>query len=180
MKKYMMQVAMAVAALFAVGTASAEVKVHLTERYASGAVFDGILTFTDGLAGLSGVAGTLSGSQYGSIGMNYTWNAYSNGGPAGIDHDNISITFEDWLIPYESASPFPIIGISWVPAASPELILHFGTPYYTGISGANFSDALMSYTSTTIAAVPEPETYAMMLGGLGLLGFMARRRQRRG
>ncbi len=28
-----------------------------------------------------------------------------------------------------------------------------------------------------VAAVPEPETYAMMLAGLGLLGFMARRRR---
>jgi len=28
-----------------------------------------------------------------------------------------------------------------------------------------------------IAAVPEPETYAMMLAGLGLLGFVARRRK---
>ncbi|WP_292918319.1 FxDxF family PEP-CTERM protein [Nitrosomonas sp.] len=28
-----------------------------------------------------------------------------------------------------------------------------------------------------IAPVPEPETYAMLLAGLGLLGFMARRRQ---
>jgi hypothetical protein len=27
------------------------------------------------------------------------------------------------------------------------------------------------------AAVPEPETYAMLLAGLGLLGFTARRRQ---
>ncbi len=27
------------------------------------------------------------------------------------------------------------------------------------------------------AAVPEPETYAMMLAGLGLLGFMARRKK---
>lgn len=29
-----------------------------------------------------------------------------------------------------------------------------------------------------VLAVPEPETYAMMLGGLGLLGFMARRRKK--
>jgi len=29
-----------------------------------------------------------------------------------------------------------------------------------------------------VSAVPEPQTYAMMLGGLGLLGFMARRKRR--
>ena len=29
----------------------------------------------------------------------------------------------------------------------------------------------------TIAAVPEPETYGMLLAGLGLVGFMARRRK---
>ena len=32
-------------------------------------------------------------------------------------------------------------------------------------------------TLTAPAAVPEPETYSMMLAGLGLLGFMARRRK---
>jgi hypothetical protein len=32
--------------------------------------------------------------------------------------------------------------------------------------------------SPTVAAVPEPETYALILGGLGFVGFIARRRKR--
>lgn len=35
-----------------------------------------------------------------------------------------------------------------------------------------------SLLSQTIAPVPEPQTYAMMLGGLGLVGFMARRKRK--
>jgi hypothetical protein len=32
---------------------------------------------------------------------------------------------------------------------------------------------------TVTAAIPEPETYAMLLAGLGLLGFAARRRKQK-
>jgi hypothetical protein len=32
-------------------------------------------------------------------------------------------------------------------------------------------------SSNTVAPVPEPETYAMLLAGLGLIGFTARRRK---
>jgi hypothetical protein len=32
--------------------------------------------------------------------------------------------------------------------------------------------------SMAVSPVPEPETYAMMLAGLGLVGFMARRRRK--
>jgi hypothetical protein len=32
---------------------------------------------------------------------------------------------------------------------------------------------------TSVTPIPEPETYAMLLAGLGLMGFVARRRQRK-
>jgi DNA-binding beta-propeller fold protein YncE len=51
--------------------------------------------------------------------------------------------------------------------------------YYLAI--ANEGDATTNFGSTTLyevaAPVPEPETYAMMLAGLGMLGFAARRRK---
>jgi hypothetical protein len=40
-----------------------------------------------------------------------------------------------------------------------------------GLNGGTYS------ASVSLAPVPEPETYAMMLAGLGALGFMARRRK---
>ena len=46
--------------------------------------------------------------------------------------------------------------------------------FKTAASGANFTS--FSSTDGLISAVPEPDTYAMLLGGLGLVGFMARRR----
>ena len=35
----------------------------------------------------------------------------------------------------------------------------------------------VSFSSTFVNAVPEPETYALMLVGLGVMGFIARRRK---
>lgn len=43
------------------------------------------------------------------------------------------------------------------------------------VAGSNYR----TYLLTPTAPVPEPETYAMLLAGLGLVGFMARRRARR-
>ena len=43
----------------------------------------------------------------------------------------------------------------------------------------SLSNATLYSTGTVVAAVPEAETYAMMLAGLGLLGVVARRRKQK-
>jgi hypothetical protein len=51
------------------------------------------------------------------------------------------------------------------------------TPFVLALTGtADKSTALYS-GEISVAAVPEPETYAMFLAGLGALGFVARRRR---
>lgn len=50
--------------------------------------------------------------------------------------------------------------------------------YYLQVSGTVMSGSDASYAGhLTLAPVPEPATYGMMLGGLGVLGFLARRRK---
>lgn len=50
--------------------------------------------------------------------------------------------------------------------------------YYLQVSGTLVSDTGASFGGAMmLAPVPEPETYGMMLGGLGVMGFLARRRK---
>jgi Bacterial protein of unknown function (DUF839)/PEP-CTERM motif len=54
-----------------------------------------------------------------------------------------------------------------------------GTRYYLGVMQAHYGIAgelVEGGQMYLISQVPEPETYALMLGGLGLVAFMARRR----
>jgi hypothetical protein len=67
--------------------------------------------------------------------------------------------------------------VSWSTAGTfASLGLTAGTYRITDSFGAE-SITIQIGTPATVAAVPEPETYAMFLGGLGLMGFAARRKK---
>ena len=54
--------------------------------------------------------------------------------------------------------------------------LDFKVTNYAQTSG-NPTGLRVEFTASSVAAVPEPETYAMLLAGLGLMGTIARRRK---
>jgi len=68
-------------------------------------------------------------------------------------------------------------------------IINIGKWSFLGIDGTSATPLTLTLVGTTsapsalysgelsVAAVPEPETYAMFLAGLGALGFVARRRR---
>ena len=68
------------------------------------------------------------------------------------------------------------------PASAPTFILGNDLAF-TDYSNTDFPNGVHSSLSITcvecVAPVPEPESYAMLLAGLGLLGFMARRRKQK-
>lgn len=57
------------------------------------------------------------------------------------------------------------------------LVLYTNSPIYSTRMASVIDGSVAS--AATFAPIPEPETYAMMLAGLGLMGFVARRRSKK-
>lgn len=63
--------------------------------------------------------------------------------------------------------------------STPHSVLLSAGNYHFSVTGSADGSAGGLYTLTSqVAVIPEPETYVMLLAGLGLMGFVARRRQK--
>jgi hypothetical protein len=92
----------------------------------------------------------------------YLWDAQASGA------ESISFNFGGVVGEELTFSSYMLTGVNLSGAS---FLLPSLSPYVLAESGASLNG------SFTIAAVPEPETYAMLMAGLALLGFAARRRK---
>lgn len=118
--------------------------------------FDDLYTFTLP-ANFTGIKGSFQGFDYAGTGLitNFSFGVGSSSSPV-------------YSLPLNSS-------VNGVDVASYEgsYTLAPGLSYWFRLSG---SGDIANYT-VTLAPVPEPESYALLLAGLGLMGFIARRRQ---
>ena len=112
------------------------------------------------------------GSNLGSLANldSYDWSA----GLIGLGKVNLSqVSMLNDLSGQPSA--FSLGTLHFAGTAQGYSLLSYSNVSLTDASGNTIAPVALNMTALTVAAVPEPETYAMLLGGLGLLGFARRR-----
>lgn len=78
-------------------------------------------------------------------------------------------------------SPTGVNEVGFTPiafAAGPVILKLFGIAGPSLAAGTQMAGSYGGTLNIAVSAVPEPETYAMMLAGLGLVGFLALRRKK--
>lgn len=106
----------------------------------------------------------LGGYHYYDEGIGQFGTSY-NSNPSGFLMSNLAAEF---FLQFEFSNPLMSYGVNMLQVAHEDKEWY----HYPGRS----TDVGVGY-AVSVAPVPEPETYAMMLAGLGLLGFVARRRK---
>lgn len=154
---------------------------------------------SDGVNTIATVSGTvLSATEPGSIAPEGTVGNFLSAGPtagttASLDFGTgvayISFlwgspdTYNQLTVSYTGGSKTFVatdLGLT-VGAYAPSQYVQFTADAGSSITGLSFTNVpsidAFETANYSVTPVPEPETYALMLGGLGVLGFMARRRR---
>ncbi|MBV6323622.1 choice-of-anchor C family PEP-CTERM protein [Duganella violaceipulchra] len=105
---------------------------------------------------------TVAGTTY-TLSFDLTHNPYSHG--AGLD---VFVGGNHYA--FDGSTPVTNHTFNFTTTGGSQALV------FSSVGGDGWSGAVLDNVSVT-AAVPEPETYAMMLAGLGLVGFIARRRK---
>jgi hypothetical protein len=140
---------------------------------------------------LPGFVGAVSSQSW-----NYWQAYYGKTGYSFYISDDYELNLADSWIEFSASPWYPTDPRPWV-RYSLEYVFNFmadygslrveriSTNYFSGtlyrmvVSGGEWYDiSTASLSYTPLNAVPEPETYAMLLAGLGLIGVVARRRRK--
>ena len=103
-------------------------------------------------------------------GTTYTL-SFDLGGSHRGSTETVNVNFGSTAASYtlNSADPFSTVTLNFTPGSNSSYDIS-----YQNLGGDNVGALL---DNVSVSAVPEPETYAMLLAGLGLMGFIARRRK---
>jgi len=167
--KYALLATVVAMATGAMGAASAQTSYKVHEEFSMGGVFDATITFSSDYSTVLAVVGSLTNpfndpDPHAVNGVGSFYQTFP--GYPGVK--GVSLTGPDG---------FPagyMLSLAWGHDASGATLPQFmddNNWYANSINGYDPATVL------TISAVPEPASYAMLLGGLGLLG-LARRRKR--
>jgi hypothetical protein len=115
---------------------------------------------------------TLSAAPGGTANWTLSSNELNANGCGGGAHVGASLCYSG---PHIALSDDMVFKFTFNGAATDFSSPHVKVNFFNGDGGRKVGSLLSE--NIPLAPVPEPQTYAMMLGGLGLLGAMARRRK---